>query len=238
MHPASAQAFGDGFRAIGKRIDVGIPTLFSTIPKSPLDIRPVPDFLEKNQAGAYYNPGTPDGSRPGVFYYNTYDLKSRTTTSMETLYMHEGIPGHHFQISLAQENTSLPPFQRFGGNTAFVEGWALYAESLGAELGMYKDPYQLSTATSTTKMLRALRLVVDTGIHAQGWTRDQAIKYMMANSAMGLTDATSEVERYIAMPAQALAYKVGQIEIRKQRTRAEEALEAESSTSGTFTRRC
>jgi uncharacterized protein (DUF885 family) len=223
LHPASVQAFGDGFRAIGKRVDAGIPTLFSTIPKSPLDIRPVPDFLEKNQAGAYYNPGTPDGSRPGVFYYNTYDLKTRSTTTMETLYMHEGIPGHHFQISLAQENTSLPPFQRFGGNTAFVEGWALYSESLGAEMGMYKDPYQLYGHLDD-EILRALRLVVDTGIHDKGWTRDQAIKYMMDNSAMGITDATSEVERYIAMPAQALAYKVGQLEIRKQRNRAEKAL--------------
>ena len=223
QHPASVQAFGDGFRAIGKRVDMGIPKLFSTIPKSPLEIRPVPAFLEKNQAGAYYQQGTPDGSRPGVFYYNTYDLPSRSLATMETLYMHEGIPGHHFQISIAQENTALPAFQRFGGNTAYVEGWALYAESLGAELGMYGDPYQLYGHLDD-EMLRALRLVVDSGIHDLGWSRDKAIDYMMANSAMGRTDATSEVERYIAIPGQALAYKIGQLTIRKLRTRAEAAL--------------
>ncbi len=225
LHPASVQAFGDGFRAIGKRVDVAIPREFSTIPKTPLEIRPVPDFLEKNQAGAYYNGGTPDGKRPGVFYYNTYDLKTRTTTTMETLYMHEGIPGHHFQISLAQENASLPAFQRFGGNTAYAEGWALYSESLGAEMGMYTDPYQLYGHLDD-EMLRALRLVVDSGIHDLGWSRDQAIAYMMANSAMGKTDATSEVERYIAIPGQALAYKVGQLTIRRLRTKAEHELGA------------
>ena len=223
LHPASVQAFGDGFRAIGKRVDVAIPKEFSTIPKTPLEIRPVPSFLEKNQAGAYYNGGTPDGKRPGIFYYNTYDLKTRTTTTMETLYMHEGIPGHHFQISLAQENTSLPAFQRFGGNTAYAEGWALYSESLGAEMGMYTDPYQLYGHLDD-EMLRALRLVVDSGIHDLGWSRDKAIQYMMANSAMGITDATSEVERYIAIPGQALAYKVGQLTIRRLRTKAEHAL--------------
>ncbi len=223
QHPASVQAFGDGFRAIGKRVDMGIPRLFSTIPKSPLEIRPVPAFLEKNQAGAYYQQGTPDGSRPGVFYYNTYDLPSRSLPTMETLYMHEGIPGHHFQISIAQENTNLPAFQRFGGNTAYVEGWALYSESLGKELGMYTDPYQLYGHLDD-EMLRALRLVVDSGIHDLGWSRDQSIDYMMANSAMGRTDATSEVERYIAIPGQALAYKVGQLTIRKLRTKAETAL--------------
>jgi uncharacterized protein (DUF885 family) len=223
FHPASVQAFGDGFRAIGKRVDVAIPKEFSTVPKSPLEIRPVPAFLEKNQAGAYYQPGTPDGSRPGVFYYNTYDLPSRTTTTMETLYMHEGIPGHHFQTMLAIENTALPAFQRFGGNTAYAEGWGLYAESLGAEMGMYKDPYQLYGHLDD-EMLRALRLVVDSGIHDLGWSRDQAIQYMMDNSAMGRTDATSEVERYIAIPGQALAYKVGQLTIRRLRTKAEAAL--------------
>ncbi len=223
QHPASVEAFGDGFRAIGKRVDLSIPKLFTTIPKSPLEIRPVPAFLEKNQAGAYYQQGTPDGARPGVFYYNTYDLPSRSLATMETLYMHEGIPGHHFQISVAQENTALPAFQRFGGNTAYVEGWALYSESLGAELGMYTDPYQLYGHLDD-EMLRALRLVVDSGIHDLGWSRDKAIDYMMANSAMGRTDATSEVERYIAIPGQALAYKIGQLTIRRLRTKAEAAL--------------
>ena len=221
--PASAQALGDGYRAIGRRVDVAIPRLFSAIPKTPLEIRPVPAYIEKTSAGAYYMQGTPDGSRPGVFYYNSYDLPSRTTPGMETLYLHEAIPGHHFQISRAQENTALPNFLRFGGNTAYVEGWALYSESLGPELGMETDPYQRFGAYDD-EMMRAMRLVVDTGIHTKGWTRDQAIAYMLANSGMGKTDAKAEVERYIAYPAQALAYKVGQLTIRKLRTRAEQAL--------------
>jgi uncharacterized protein (DUF885 family) len=217
------QALIDSYWDVDRRLKAEIPKLFSLVPKSPLDIRAVPDFLEKNQAGAYYQQGTPDGSRPGVFYVNTYDLPSRTSPGVETLFLHEAAPGHHFQISLAQEDESLPPFMRFGGNTAYVEGWALYAESLGTELGLFKDPYQLQ-GRYDDEMLRAMRLVVDTGLHAKGWTREQAIKYMLDNSAMGKTDATSEVERYIAIPGQALAYKIGQLKIRELRTRAEQAL--------------
>jgi uncharacterized protein (DUF885 family) len=208
---------------VDKRLKNEVPKLFSLVPKSPLDIRPVPEFLEKNQAGAYYQQGTPDGSRPGVFYANTYDLPSRTSPGVETLFLHEAVPGHHFQISLAQEDDSLPPFMRFEGNTAYVEGWALYAESLGLELGLFKDPYQLQ-GRYDDEMMRAMRLVVDTGLHAKGWTREQAIKYMLDNSAMGKTDATSEVERYIAIPGQALAYKIGELKIRELRTRAEQQL--------------
>ncbi len=155
-----------------------------------------------------------------MFYYNTYDLPSRQTFTEETLFLHEGEPGHHFQISLAQENASLPAFQRFSGNTAYAEGWALYSESLGEELGLYKDPYQ-KFGNLNDEMLRAMRLVVDTGIHSQGWSRDRSIQYMLDNSAMGRTDAIAEVERYIAIPSQALAYKVGQLTIRRLRTRAE-----------------
>ena len=221
--PASKQALTDMYYAVGKRVDVTVTSLFSTIPKSKLEIRPVPAFKEKNDAGGSYQQGTPDGARPGVFYFNTYDLPSRTTPGIETLYLHEGIPGHHFQISIAQENTDLPPFQRFGGNTAFVEGWALYAESLGPELGMFKDPYQMQ-GRYDDEMLRAMRLVVDTGLHSKGWTRDQSIRYMLDHSAMGKTDATSEVERYIAIPSQALAYKIGELTIRRLRTKAEKAL--------------
>lgn len=223
--PKSKQELTDRYYAVGKQVDAKVGTLFSTLPKSPLEIRPVPAFREKNDAGGSYQQGTPDGSRPGVFYFNTYDLPSRTTPGIETLYLHEGAPGHHFQISLAQENTALPPFQRFGGNTAYVEGWALYAESLGKELGLLTDPYQLQ-GSYDDEMLRAMRLVVDTGIHSKGWTRDQSIQYMLDHSAMGKTDATSEVERYIAIPSQALAYKIGALTIRRLRTKAEKALGA------------
>jgi uncharacterized protein (DUF885 family) len=221
--PATRDAMRDEFFAINKRVLAVVGKDFATIPKSPLEIRPVPAFKEKTEAAGSYNQGTPDGSRPGIFYYDAYDLPSRFTWGFETLFLHEGIPGHHFQISLAQENAALPAFQRFDGNTAFVEGWALYAESLGYELGFFTDPYQ-NYGHLNDEILRAMRLVVDTGIHSQGWSRDKAIAYMLDNSAMGRSDVTAEVERYIAIPSQALAYKVGQLTIRRLRTRAEKAL--------------
>ncbi len=221
--PKSKEWLAERYYEIGRRVDSRIGELFSTLPASKLEVRPVPAYREKTDAGGSYNPGTPDGSRPGIFYYNTYDLPSRTTPGMETLYLHEGAPGHHFQISLAQENEALPNFMRFGGNTAFVEGWALYAETLWDELGMETDPYARYGGLDD-EMLRAMRLVVDTGIHAKGWTRDHAIKFMLENSAMGRTDATAEVERYIAIPGQALAYKVGQLKILELRAKAEQAL--------------
>ena len=155
---------------------------------------------------------------------STPAVPSRTTPGMVTLYLHEGAPGHHFQISLAQENEALPAFIRYGGNTAYVEGWALYAETLGYDMGLFKDPYARQ-GTLDDEMLRAMRLVVDTGIHAKGWSRDQAIEYMLANSGMGRTDATAEVERYIAWPAQALSYKIGALTIQNLRSEAETALQ-------------
>ena len=221
--PKSAEALRDRYYEIGKQVDARIGEQFSTLPKSKLEIRPVEPFREKTEASGSYNPGTPDGSRPGVFYFNTYDLPSRTIVGLETLYLHEGAPGHHFQISLAQENEALPAFMRFGGNTAYVEGWALYAETLGPALGLFKDPFQ-RFGHLDDEMLRAMRLVVDTGIHAKGWTRDQAIDYMLANSGMGRTDATAEVERYIAIPSQALAYKIGSLTIQRLKARAEQTL--------------
>jgi uncharacterized protein (DUF885 family) len=217
------QALTDGYYAIGKQVDGVIGQYFSTLPKAPLEIKPYEEFREKFEAGGSYQQGTPDGSRPGTFYFNAYDLPSRTTPGMTTLYLHEGAPGHHFQISLAQENDKLPPFMRFGGNTAYVEGWALYAETLGYEMGYYKDPYQ-RFGTLSDEMLRAMRLVVDTGIHSKGWSREKAIDYMMANSDMGKTDATAEVERYIAIPTQALAYKIGALTIQRLRKSAEAKL--------------
>jgi len=223
FHPKSREAMTADFYRIGKIVDAVIPTQFSTIPKTKLEIRPYPEFREKFEAGGSYESGTPDGSRPGVFYFNAYDLASRNTSITTTLYLHEGAPGHHFQISLAQENESLPAFMRFGGNTAYVEGWALYTETLGYDFGLYKDPYQ-RLGHLDDEMLRAMRLVVDTGIHAKGWTRDQAIKYMLDNSSKGRADATAEVERYIAMPAQALSYKIGAMTIQRLKKKAQDAL--------------
>jgi uncharacterized protein (DUF885 family) len=221
--PVSREALQQGYVAIGKRLETTLPQMFGTLPKAPLDIRPVPALTEKGAARGSYNPGTPDGSRPGVFYFNAYDLPSRTTPGMETLYLHEGAPGHHFQISLAQENEALPNFQRFGGNTAYVEGWGLYAETLGRELGVYTDPYQYFGYLDS-QLFRAIRLVVDTGIHSKGWTRDRTIQYILDNSSRGRSNATAETERYIAIPGQALAYKIGQLKISELRARAEKAL--------------
>jgi uncharacterized protein (DUF885 family) len=217
------EALTQGYYDIGKAVDAKLPAYFSTLPKSKLEIRPYEPFREKFQAGGSYEQGTPDGSRPGIFYFNAYDLPSRTTPGMTTLYLHEGAPGHHFQIMMAQENSALPPFMRFGGNTAFVEGWALYAETLGYDMGFYKDPIQ-RMGTLDDEMLRAMRLVVDTGIHSKGWTREQAIDYMLANSSMGKTDATAEVERYIAIPSQALAYKTGAMTIQRLKAKAKSEL--------------
>ncbi|GAA4712384.1 DUF885 domain-containing protein [Sphingomonas lutea] len=219
----SREALTQGYYDIGKKVDALLPQYFSTIPRAKLEIRPYEPFREKFEAGGSYSNGTPDGSRPGIFYFNAYDLPSRTTPGMTTLYLHEGSPGHHFQIMLAQENEALPSFMRFGGQTVFSEGWALYAETLGYDMGFYADPIQ-RMGTLDDEMLRAMRLVVDTGIHAKGWTRDQAIKYMLDNSSMGKTDATAEVERYIAIPSQATAYKIGALTIQRLRKKAEAEL--------------
>ncbi|MGZ8285578.1 MAG: DUF885 domain-containing protein [Allosphingosinicella sp.] len=223
--PATKEALREGYEAIARKVDARIGEQFSTLPKSPLEIRPVEPFREKTEAGGSYQQGTADGSRPGIFYYNSYDLPSRRLWGMETLYLHEGSPGHHFQISLAQENEALPAFMRFGGNIAFVEGWALYAETLWDELGVETDPYQRFGGLND-EMLRAMRLVVDTGIHSKGWSREQAIDYMLANSGMSRTEVIAEVERYIAIPGQALAYKIGALTIQRLRAKAQAALGA------------
>ena len=221
----SRDALTQGYYDIGKIVDAKISTQFKYLPKAPLEIKPYEEFREKYEAGGSYQQGTPDGSRPGTFYFNAYDLPSRTTSGMTTLYLHEGAPGHHFQISIAQENEKLPAFMRFGGNTAYVEGWALYSETLGYDMGFFKDPYQ-RFGTLSDEMLRAMRLVVDTGIHSKGWTRQRSIDYMLANSDMGKTDATAEVERYIVIPSQALAYKIGALTIQRLRKKAESELGA------------
>jgi uncharacterized protein (DUF885 family) len=223
FQPKSREALTQGFYDIQKEVEPKLPEYFDHMPKAKLVIRPYEPFREKFEAGGSYEQGTPDGSRPGTFYFNAYDLPSRSTWEMTTLFLHEGEPGHHFQISLAQENDKLPAFMRFGGNTAYVEGWALYAETLGYPMGLYKDPYA-RFGTLNDEMLRAMRLVVDTGIHAKGWTRDQAIAYMLGHSGMSKTDATAEVERYIAIPSQATAYKTGAMKIQQLRDKAKAAL--------------
>ena len=223
FQPKSREQMAADFHAIQARVETQLPSLFSIMPKAKLAIRPYDPTIEKFQAGGSYEQGTPDGSRPGTFYYNAYDLPSRSTWEDTTLFLHEGEPGHHFQISLAQENEALPPFMRFGGNTAYAEGWALYSETLGYDMGFYKDPYA-RFGTLNDEMLRAMRLVVDTGIHSMGWTREQAIEYMLGHSGMGKTDATAEVERYIAIPSQATAYKIGALTIQRLRKRAEAEL--------------
>jgi uncharacterized protein (DUF885 family) len=223
FQPKSRDQITQDYYALQKKVEAEIPRFFSLVPKTPLVIRPYPPYREKFEAGGSYEQGTPDGSRPGTFYFNAYDLPSRSTWEETTLFLHEGEPGHHFQISLAQENEALPPFMRFGGNTAYVEGWALYSETLGYDMGFYKDPYA-RFGTLNDEMLRAMRLVVDTGIHSKGWTREQAIDYMLSHSGMGKTDATAEVERYIAIPSQATAYKLGALTIQRLRKEAQDAL--------------
>jgi uncharacterized protein (DUF885 family) len=213
----------DAYNSLRVRVDAGVPKLFAVTPKAKFEIRPIEAFRAKSSAGGEYQGPSEDGSRPGIFYVNTFDLPSRKTWDMEDLYLHEAIPGHHFQISIQQELTGVPAFRRFGGDTAYVEGWALYTESLGKELGVYKDPY-MYFGRLQGELWRAIRLVVDTGLHSDNWTRDQVIKYMRDNSAVTETDAIAEAERYMAIPGQALAYKVGQMKIRELRTRAENAL--------------
>ena len=231
FQPKTAEELAAGYAAIGEKVDARVREQFALIPKTPLEIRPVPAFREKTDAAGSYQSGTPDGTRPGVFFYNTYDLPNRYVWGMETLYLHEAVPGHHFQISLAQEDESLPAFMRFGGNTAFVEGWALYAETLYPELGVETDPYQRMGGLND-EMLRAMRLVVDTGIHAKGWGREQAIRYMLNNSPMPESDAVAEVERYIAIPGQALAYKIGQLTILRLKADAKAQLGAKFDPRG------
>lgn len=212
-----------GYNALRVKVDKEIPKLFSVTPKAGFEIRPIEAFRAQSAAGGEYQGPSEDGSRPGIFYVNTHDLPSRKTWDMEDLYLHEAIPGHHFQIAIAQELSGVPKFRRFGGDTAYVEGWALYTETLGRDLGVFTDPYMYFGGLQG-ELWRAIRLVVDTGIHSKSWTREQTIAYMRENSAVSETDAIAETERYMAIPGQALAYKIGQMKIRELRNRAEAQL--------------
>lgn len=213
------------YGALKARVRARLPEQFDLAPQADFEIRAVEPFRAAAQATASYQQPAPDGSRPGIFYVNTYDLKSRPKYGMEEVYLHEAEPGHHFQIAIQQELTGLPSFRRFGGYGAYVEGWGLYAESLGRDLGLYTDPYSYFGALSG-EIWRAIRLVVDTGMHAKGWSRQQALDYLLANSAVGATDAAAEIDRYIAMPGQALTYKIGELRIQELKARAQRELGA------------
>jgi uncharacterized protein (DUF885 family) len=211
------------YRGLEDKVNARVPELFSLTPKAGFEIRPVEAFRAQSAAGGSYMRPSEDGTRPGIFYVNTYDLPTRKTWDAEDLFLHEAIPGHHFQLALQQELTGLPKFRRFGGEIAFSEGWGLYAESLGKDLGLYTDPYNYFGYLQN-ELWRAIRLVVDTGLHSKGWTREQVIRYMLDNSAESETQATAEAERYMAIPGQALAYKIGELKIKELRARAEQAL--------------
>jgi len=212
-----------GYRDMSANIAELAKSIFNVAPKTQFEVRRIEAFREASASGGSYQSGTPDGSRPGVFYANAYNIKARPKWAMESLFLHEAIPGHHFQISLQRENEDLPSFRRFGGFTAYSEGWGLYAETLGKELGVYTDPYQYFGALNA-ELWRALRLVVDTGLHAKGWSRQDVLDYMYANSAVAPARAISEAERFMAIPGQALAYKIGQLKIREIRNKAKERL--------------
>ena len=211
------------YRDICKRADPELVRLFGRLPRLPYGVKPVPAYAEKSQTTAYYEPGSPAAGRPGYFFANTYDLPSRPIWEMEALALHEAVPGHHLQIALAQEMEDVPEFRRHGRFTAFVEGWGLYAESLGSEMGFYAEPYALFGRLSY-EMWRAIRLVVDTGMHWRGWSRQQAIDYFKDNSGKAEHDIIVEVDRYIVWPGQALAYKIGEMKIKELRARAARAL--------------
>lgn len=218
-----AEQLIQGYRDMSDHITELSMSLFEHTPKSAFEVRRVEPFREASAAKGSYQSGTPDGVRPGIFYANAYDIKARGKWAMESLFLHEAIPGHHFQIMLQYENEELPGFRRYGGFTAYIEGWGLYSESLGKELGVYTDPYQYFGGLNA-ELWRSIRLVVDTGIHAKQWSRQEVLDYMFANSAVANVRAIAEAERFMAIPGQALAYKVGQLKIREIRNKAQAAL--------------
>ena len=223
LHPVSADALVAAYKGYLGPMQARLPQLFGTLPKAPLEVATVPDYLAKNSAPAYYEPGSPDGSRPGRFFVDTYDATHRNLYGVEDIAYHEGIPGHHLQISIAHEMTGIPEFRKFERYTAYTEGWAFYAERLGKDVGLYQDPYS-DYGRLEGDIWRAIRLVVDTGVHSEGWTRDQMVQYFHDHSAIDEPSIQAEVDRYIAWPSQALAYKIGQLKILELRDRAKKAL--------------
>jgi uncharacterized protein (DUF885 family) len=223
MHPTSKEALIDAYKSNIAQMQPKLPGLFGTLPKAQLEVVPVPAYIEKDQAAAYYNPGSQDGKRPGRVYVNTYNFAERSLAPVEAVSYHEGIPGHHLQISIAQELTGLPEFRKQSYYTAYTEGWALYSERLGKEIGFYQDPYS-DYGRLEADIWRAIRLVVDTGVHSQHWTRPQMVDYFREHSAIDETNIQAEVDRYIAWPGQALGYKMGQLKILELKQKAQTAL--------------
>ena len=223
LTPTSREQLVEGYKGYIAQMQLELPKLFGLLPKTAVEIRPMQAFREKEAAGADYQQGTPDGSRPGVVYVNTSDYQNRTLTNVESTAYHEGVPGHHMQISIAQTLPDLPMFRQQAGYTAYVEGWALYAERLGKDIGFYKDPYSYYGHLSE-EMLRAVRLVLDTGVHYKHWTRQQMIDFFHEHTSDDEPDLQAETDRYIAIPGQALAYKLGQLEILKLRQLAKDDL--------------
>jgi len=223
LRPASAQALIDAYQSYLTPMEGKLPQLFGRLPRARFEVLPVPDYMAKTAPPAYYEPPAPDGSRPGRLRINTYNATGRNLYQVEDIAYHEGIPGHHLQISIAQELTGLPEFRKYYGNTAYVEGWGLYAERLGKDVGFYTDPYS-DYGRLEGDVWRAIRLVVDTGVHSQHWTRDQMVDYFHQHSNIDDTSIQTEVDRYVAWPGQALAYKIGQLKILELRSRAQQAL--------------
>lgn len=223
LHPTSAEQLLDAARGYLGPMQAKLPELFGHLPKTPFEVAPVPDYLAKTSAPAYYEPGSPDGSRPGRLRIDTYNATTRNLYQVEDLSYHEGLPGHHLQISIAREMQGVPEFRKFSGYTAFSEGWGLYAERLGKDVGFYQDPYS-DYGRLEGDIWRAIRLVVDTGVHSQHWTRQQMVDYFHDHSAIDETSIQAEVDRYVAWPSQALAYKIGQLEILGLRDKAKKEL--------------
>ena len=223
FYPTDADSYMKEVAYILKRMDGELPKLFGRLPRSPYGIKVIPDYLAPKTTTAYYSQPSGDGKRAGFYYVNTYNLPSRPLYQLEALSLHEAVPGHHLQLAIQQELEGIPPLRKFNGFTAFVEGWALYAERLGKEVGFYTDPYS-DYGRLSMEMWRACRLVVDTGMHYMGWTRQQAIQYMADHTALSIHNITAEVDRYISWPGQALAYKTGELAIRGLRETAEAQL--------------
>ena len=223
LFPSSKEQLLDAYRGYLNRMRPKLPQLFGRLPKAPVVVMPVPAYSEKDQAAAYYEHGSPDGSRPGMVYVNTYQFETRSLTDVEDRAYHEGLPGHHLQISIAQELTDVPDFRKYLGYTAYSEGWGLYAEQLGKDVGFYQDPYS-DYGRIEGDIWRAIRLVVDTGVHSKHWTRQQMVDYFHDHSAVEESGVQAEVDRYIAWPAQALGYKVGQLKFLELRAKAQQAL--------------